>query len=568
VPNPHATPGAKIYYTTDGSTPTVYSTLYTGPITVTKSEIVTALANATGYLENAPVAATYSSSSTAVNPVLSLAAGTYSGTQTLTITDVSPNAKIYYTVDGTTPTTSSTLYTQPIAITVSETVNVIATSPGLQNSFMVGASYVIEPLYTLNFSQGFSQAQASGLMQFNGKTDLDDFRLQLTNGGQEEAGSAFYTTPVNIQSFTTDFVFQLSNPAGDGITFTIQNNPRGAAALGGRGGSLGYQGIGKSVAVKFDLTNNHGEGPNSTGLYTDGASPTVPSIDLTNSGINLHSGDYIAVHLTYDGTDLNMTLTDQITEASWSTSFPVNIPAVIGSNTGYVGFTGGTGTNTASQKVTYWTYVAGPPTLPNYPAGFDTAGLTFNSTAALSGTALQLTNGGAGETTSAYFSTPVPVGQFTSDFDFQILNPVADGFTFVIQNAGLKAIGGGSGGLGYSGIPTSLAVKVDFYNNAGEGTDSTGLYLNGAMPTVPDDNMTSSGLSLLLGHVDHVHMVYDGITLTWTVEDLQLHWFATNHVAINIPQTVGSSTAYVGFTAASGDGTATQNILDWTYTVQ
>ena len=86
------------------------------------------------------------------------------------------------------------------------------------------------------------------------------------------------------------------------------------------------------------------------------------------------------------------------------------------------------------------------------------------------------------------------------------------------------------------------------------------------MPTVPSINMTSSGLSLTLGHVDHVHIVYDGITLTWTVEDLQLHWFSTNHVAINVPQTVGSSTAYVGLTASSGDGTAFQNILDWTYT--
>ena len=67
-------------------------------------------------------------------------------------------------------------------------------------------------------------------MQFNGSTDLDDFRLQLTNGGLNQAGSAFYATPVNIQSFTTDFTFQLSNPVADGITFTIQNvGPRPSA---------------------------------------------------------------------------------------------------------------------------------------------------------------------------------------------------------------------------------------------------------------------------------------------------------------------------------------------------
>src|SRR5208282_4244937 len=117
---------------------------------------------------------------------------------------------------------------------------------------VVSAAYTIQPVYAINFSQGFSLAD--GPMRFNGSTDLDDFRLQLTDGEQFEEGSAFYATPVNIQAFTTNFTFQLSNPAADGITFTIQNV--GPTALGGAGEGLGYAGIGKSVAVKFDLYNN------------------------------------------------------------------------------------------------------------------------------------------------------------------------------------------------------------------------------------------------------------------------------------------------------------------------
>ena len=51
-------------------------------------------------------------------------------------------------------------------------------------------------------------------------------------------------------------------------------------------------GIPNSVAVKFDLFSNNGEGNDSTGLYTDGAAPTnAGSINLTSTGINLHSGD-------------------------------------------------------------------------------------------------------------------------------------------------------------------------------------------------------------------------------------------------------------------------------------
>src|SRR5208283_785494 len=170
----------------------------------------------------------------------------------------------------------------------------IAIAPGPYSSSVVSATYAI---YAIDFSQGFTLAD--GPMQFNGSTDLDDFRLQLTDGGPGEAGSAFYATPVNIQRFTTTFTFQLSNPSADGITFTIQNN--GPGALGGNGGGLGYAGIPNSVAIKFDLYSNKGEGPNSTGLYTDGASPALPAINLTGTGINLHSGNYINVTLTYDG---------------------------------------------------------------------------------------------------------------------------------------------------------------------------------------------------------------------------------------------------------------------------
>ena len=285
-------------------------------------------------------------------------------------------------------------------------------------------------------------------MQFNGSTGLDDFRLQLTDGGMNEAGSAFFATPVNIQSFTTDFTFQLSNPSADGITFTIQNV--GATALGAIGGSLGYGGIGKSVAIKFDLYSNIGEGPDSTGLYTDGALPTLPAINLSSTGINLHSGDYIDAHLTYNGTDLNLTLTDEITLASWSQSFAVNIPATVGGNTAYVGFTGGTGGLTSSQKLTAWTYLAGPPA-PNYVAGFNAIGLTLNGGVTLNGNRLRLTDGNVSEARSAFFTAPVNVQQFTTNFQFQLTNPIADGFTFTIQGDGPTVVGTSGGGLGYGG---------------------------------------------------------------------------------------------------------------------
>ena len=143
----------------------------------------------------------------------------------------------------------------------------------------------------------------------------------IVRWGNWENRAVWYSTPVNIQSFTTTFVFQIgvtSPNAADGFTFTIQN--MGLSAQGGVGGALGYQSITPSVAVKFDLFNNAGEGINSTGFYTDGAAPTVPALDLTPSGVNLHSGDVMQAQLTYDGATLTLTLTDTVTGATFTAS--------------------------------------------------------------------------------------------------------------------------------------------------------------------------------------------------------------------------------------------------------
>ncbi len=159
---------------------------------------------------------------------------------------------------------------------------------------------------------------------------------------------------MNVQAFTQDFSFQVTNAVADGMTFAIQNvNP---AALGGGGGWLGYSPIPASVSVKFDLFDNAGEGMNSTGLYTNGALPTTPATDMTGSGVDLHSGDIFNVHMVYDGTMLAMTITDASTQQSFSARWPVDIPGAVGATTAYAGFTASTGGATAIQDILYWTF--------------------------------------------------------------------------------------------------------------------------------------------------------------------------------------------------------------------
>jgi enamine deaminase RidA (YjgF/YER057c/UK114 family) len=177
------------------------------------------------------------------------------------------------------------------------------------------------------------------------------YMKEAPEGEMVPAGSVFATNAVNVTNFSTQFNFQLlggTNPTADGMTFTIQGVSN--AALGGTGGALGYAGIAKSVAIKFDLYSNAGEGPNSTGLYTLGAQPNATnSINLTGTGIDLHSGHVFNAAMTYDGTTLQVTITDTTTQAKATQNYTVNIPNLVGANSAYVGFTGGTGGQTATQ---------------------------------------------------------------------------------------------------------------------------------------------------------------------------------------------------------------------------
>jgi hypothetical protein len=216
------------------------------------------------------------------------------------------------------------------------------------------------PSGVLDFSQGFtspSGLSASGSAAFVSGT------AQLTDGvTTNQAGSLFSGSPVGIATFTSDFQVKMANANADGFAFVVQ--AVGHAALGGPGGGLGYgpdpvrggSRIPSSAAIKFDLYDNAGEGADSTGFFTNGAAPTIPAIDLSSSGIDLHSGNVFHVVIAYDGSTLTTGITDTVTNASVTQQYPnVNLPGLL-AGPAYVGFTAGTGGATCETRILSWRY--------------------------------------------------------------------------------------------------------------------------------------------------------------------------------------------------------------------
>ncbi len=192
--------------------------------------------------------------------------------------------------------------------------------------------------------------------------------VRLSQASQVDSrSSVFLTNKLDARAFTINarlkFSGNLDNP-GDGFTITVQNE--GPNALGGIGGGLGYgpdpdleddnparlAKITKSVAVKFDVWSNLGEGTNTTGLFVGGASPAgSASVSLSPSGVNLASGNELDVTLAYAGTSLVQTIKDVVTGSQFTKTYTVDIPAELGGTSGHFGFTAATGATTIELRL-------------------------------------------------------------------------------------------------------------------------------------------------------------------------------------------------------------------------
>ncbi|MCR5036770.1 MAG: chitobiase/beta-hexosaminidase C-terminal domain-containing protein [Bacteroidales bacterium] len=106
---------------------------------------------------------TYSTGGTSsvATPTFSPAAGTYTEAQNVTISCATTGATIYYTTNGDTPTTSSLVYSTPIAISTTTTVKAMAVKTGMDNSSVATATYTIQQIPTITTIAGLWEFAAT-----------------------------------------------------------------------------------------------------------------------------------------------------------------------------------------------------------------------------------------------------------------------------------------------------------------------------------------------------------------------------------------------------------------------
>lgn len=240
-----STPGASIYYTTDGSKPTTSSTLYATPIAVSTGMTIQAIAVAPGYASSSVASAAYTINlPAAAAPSFSPAPGSYTAAQTVTLSDSIAGASIYYTTDGTTPTTSSTRYSAPIAVSVTTTINAIAAAPGYTNSSVASGAYTIAGsvsvvLSTHDQSKLMAAQPWVGFTKASGDAGTNTIVVDSTQQYQtvEGFGAAFTDSAAyllnevaqknQLQSAMSD----LFTRNGNGIGLSFMRNPVGASDL-------------------------------------------------------------------------------------------------------------------------------------------------------------------------------------------------------------------------------------------------------------------------------------------------------------------------------------------------
>lgn len=208
--------------------------------------------------------------------------------------------------------------------------------------------------------------------------------------------------------------------------------------------------------------------------------------------------------------------------------------------------------------------------------------LTVNGNASLGAgvnNQLQLTPANFFQSGSAFTTNAISLGNnasFSTFYQFRITNrggigdedgAGADGIVFVVQTQA-NNVGAAGGGMGYQGIPKSIGIEFDTFNNGGSDGDGNHVAVdeNGVLN---DFNLTHVNPIFDNGDIWSVWVDYNGNT-----NGLEVRWADASTVrpaspgiamTVNLPALLTQNNAFVGFTAGTGSGDGDQRIVDWQF---
>lgn len=167
-----------------------------------------------------------SSSSQAATPAFSVSAGTYTTPQSVKITDTTAGATIYYTTNGTTPTTSSAAYSTPISVATTTTIEAMAVASGYTNSSVASATYTINlaqaatPAFSVSAGT-YTALQSIVITDSTAGTTI----YYTTDGTTPTTSSSTYDAPIPVATTTTIKAMAVSSGYANSVvasaTYTI-----------------------------------------------------------------------------------------------------------------------------------------------------------------------------------------------------------------------------------------------------------------------------------------------------------------------------------------------------------